>query len=154
MPQQVASVLSIYIVLLVSMIGNIMYFVYSTQAKSENWTRYGSVPSICFGLVVVAAIWAVFTEKRTKLRNIKYHASNQIKIVFVLVIGGIFSAVQTSAQWLVESTILSGFLHVLLIGVVIYVLVCLIKGLVELWVSRARTEVNHRPDDAEQPSGT
>jgi hypothetical protein len=48
---------------------------------------------------------------KAKHPDIKHHASNQLKIVFVPVIGGILSAIQTSAHWLLESNFLAGFLN-------------------------------------------
>jgi hypothetical protein len=137
MRPQIASIFIVYIFLLLSMIGNIAYFVYSTHQDSpESWTRYGLVPAMCFLIVVFGALSAFALEKSAKHPDIKHHASNQLKIVFVLVIGGILSAIQTSAHWLLESDFLAGFLNVILIGLVVYVLVCLVKGLVEFRIAR------------------
>jgi hypothetical protein len=141
----IASVISVYVILTISIVGNITYFVYSTQTDlADNWTKYGFVPALCFGFFALGAIWAFMLQKRESHREeIRYHTSNQLWIVFILMIGGILSAVQTSAQWLLENDLLGGVVNVLLILIVIYVVGCLVVGLVRsrmLWTAVRTTQ--------------
>jgi hypothetical protein len=131
----VAATIGGYIFLAISIVGNIVYFVYSTQTQlGDNWTRYGFAPALCFGFFVAGAVCAFRLHDDKLPHQIRYHTANQQRIVFILLIGGIFSAVQTSAQWLLESNFLSGIVDVLLILIVIYVSGRLVIGLVRLWM--------------------
>jgi hypothetical protein len=127
-----------YIALLGATIGNILYFVYITHDRSDSWTQFGFLPAMFFVIVVVATIWSFIVEQYAQDAEARRHATIQVNNVVALTIGGILSAIQASAQWLLESPALTGVLNILLIVLVIYVLGSLIRGAIEcvLWIAR------------------
>jgi hypothetical protein len=95
-------ILGAYVLLFFALIGQAFYFVVGIYSVDAGSLLY-FVPALCFGLVVVSVIVSIWLEQRTTKAKIRESASSLIKIVLVLVILGIFSAVQASSWWRIDS---------------------------------------------------
>jgi hypothetical protein len=101
-PRQRQLMLAAYAILLLSLILQPLYFMagsYSSQLKE----LFYFIPALCFGLVVLSATFSVVVEQKTDNATIRNCALHQIRIVLFLVIVGIFSAIQTSSWWRIDS---------------------------------------------------
>ena len=128
MPGPVARTVAVYVLLLIAMILDPLYF--AVSLLGDDWARwFHLVPAICFGLVVIGTAMAMWTEKYGGNEDVRRHATRQMSIVLFLVIVGIFSAIQTSSWWRIENRTFEALVNIAIIPLVIIVVVWIAAGL-------------------------
>jgi hypothetical protein len=120
-------VLTAYGVLLPALILQPLYFVAGLYS-SYLMELLHFVPTICFCLVALSAAISVLIEQRTNHAAIRNCASRHIQIVLFLVIVGIFSAIQASSWWRIDSKSFAFLVNLAVIPIVAIVIFLVIAG--------------------------
>ena len=108
--QQRTRALTAFALLLFAVALQPVYFLAS--GYSETFARlFAFVPAVCFVLVMLSAVLAVWVEQTAKKDEIRHCARQQIWIFVILVILGIVSAAQTSAWLGIQNRLLLGLLN-------------------------------------------
>jgi len=114
-----------YVSLFFALTGQASYFVASFYLA--DWAnRLYFVPALCFGLVIVSTIISVLIEQLAADAEIGKSASSLIKILLVLVILGIFSAVQASSWWRIESKVFAQIVNVVTVSIIVVLAVLIV----------------------------